>query len=129
MRSVPSYIYIQQRTFPTFRNRWANLWRDLTPIRPSNFFSVRYHRKCVYSRNSFFRSFYFREEKNINRKGFSIPSEILLKYYVFFLSNVKKIFFNVNRLNVEIDREIKGFFVECTKNSRQNRIFTEIHDS
>lgn len=123
------YIYIQQRTFPTFRNRWANLWRDLTPIRPSNFFSVRYHRKCVYSRNSFFRSFYFREEKNINRKGFSIPSEILLKYYVFFLSNVKKIFFNVNRLNVEIDREIKGFFVECTKNSRQNRIFTEIHDS
>lgn len=124
----PIYISNNERfqRFETGGQICDEIW---TPIRPSNFFSVRYHRKCVYSRNSFFRSFYFREEKNINRKGFSIPSEILLKYYVFFLSNVKKIFFNVNRLNVEIDREIKGFFVECTKNSRQNRIFTEIHDS
>lgn len=124
----PIYISNNERfqRFETGGQICDEIW---TPIRSSNFFSVRYHRKCVYSRNSFFRSFYFREEKNINRKGFSIPSEILLKYYVFFLSNVKKIFFNVNRLNVEIDREIKGFFVECTKNSRQNRIFTEIHDS
>lgn len=119
-----SILYPNNERFQQFRNRWGNLWRDLTPICPSNFFSIRYHRKLeTYIFEKFVLSFvlFAREGGNISKGK---------KCYVFIPQQSGRILLTRNTKHESIkceegrrSRNEKRFFTERTKNSRRIEFF------
>lgn len=114
MRSALHPIPNNER-FQQFRNRWRNLWRDLTPICPSNFFSIRYHRKLeTYIFEKFVLSFVLFEEGNISKEK---------KCYVF-----SKVFIPQQSGRILLTRNTKHESIKCEEGRRsrnEKRFFTE----
>lgn len=114
MRSALHPIPNNER-FQQFRNRWRNLWRDLTPICPSNFFSIRYHRKLeTYIFEKFVLSFVLFEGGNISKEK---------KCYVF-----SKVFIPQQSGRILLTRNTKHEPIKCEEGRRsrnEKRFFTE----
>lgn len=110
----PIYISNNERfqRFETGGQICDEIWM---PIRSSNFFSVRYHRKCVYSRNSFFSFVLFSRGKEYKQKGFFDSFRNSLKILRIFRQQCKKNFFQ---------RES----IKCGDRSRNKRIFRGMYE-